>query len=64
MQGRKEEAPRLGLYVLARVGAALRSEVDERWESEVPLRMRSLLIELQRLDTRSQDGRVKITTCL
>jgi hydrogenase maturation factor len=45
-----KEAPQIGHYVLAKLGAALRNLADKHSEAELPPRMRSLLIELQRED--------------
>jgi hypothetical protein len=48
-------APQLGLYVLTKLGAAIRNEVDVGGEAELPPHMRSLLIRLQEIGMPTQE---------
>ena len=50
---KSKEAPQIGFYVLATLGAALRNLADRPSEADLPPNMRFLLIELQRVEAKA-----------
>jgi len=58
-----KDTVQLGLYILSRLGTALRDVTKEGGSAEPPPRMRHALVELARREARERGQRTVSTNC-